>query len=81
MGYGFAVFVNHLSCSYLPRTKSHQDYAWVHEDMIFHLMVYLGLTFDHRTLDGAIGDQFMTKVKEFFAIPLPPKVLGHLYRA
>lgn len=28
-------------------------------------MVYLGLTFDHRLLDGAIGDQFMTKVKGF----------------
>ncbi len=27
-------------------------------------MVYLGLTFDHRLLDGAIGDQFMNKFKE-----------------
>jgi 2-oxoglutarate dehydrogenase E2 component (dihydrolipoamide succinyltransferase) len=28
-------------------------------------MVYLGLTFDHRLLDGAIGDRFMSKVKQF----------------
>lgn len=28
-------------------------------------MVYLGLTIDHRLLDGAIGDQFMNKVKDF----------------
>jgi pyruvate/2-oxoglutarate dehydrogenase complex dihydrolipoamide acyltransferase (E2) component len=28
-------------------------------------MVYLGLTFDHRLLDGAIGDQFMNKLKQF----------------
>ncbi len=28
-------------------------------------MVYLGLTFDHRLLDGATGDRFMTKLKEF----------------
>ena len=28
-------------------------------------MVYLALSFDHRLLDGAIGDTFMSKVKEF----------------
>lgn len=28
-------------------------------------MVYLALTFDHRLLDGAVGDTFMNKVKEF----------------
>jgi 2-oxoglutarate dehydrogenase E2 component (dihydrolipoamide succinyltransferase) len=28
-------------------------------------MVYLGLTFDHRLLDGATGDRFMTALKEF----------------
>ncbi|MGB8648893.1 MAG: dihydrolipoamide acetyltransferase family protein, partial [Anaerolineae bacterium] len=28
-------------------------------------MVYLGLTFDHRLLDGASGDKFMNKIKEF----------------
>ena len=26
-------------------------------------MMYLALTFDHRLIDGALGDQFMTKVK------------------
>lgn len=30
-------------------------------------MVYLGITIDHRLLDGAVGDQFMTKLKEFLA--------------
>jgi 2-oxoglutarate dehydrogenase E2 component (dihydrolipoamide succinyltransferase) len=28
-------------------------------------MMYLALTFDHRLLDGAIGDQFMSKFKRF----------------
>jgi len=28
-------------------------------------MIYLALTFDHRLLDGAIGDQFMQKIKRF----------------
>jgi 2-oxoisovalerate dehydrogenase E2 component (dihydrolipoyl transacylase) len=28
-------------------------------------MVYLALTFDHRLLDGAIGDTFMNKVKQY----------------
>jgi pyruvate/2-oxoglutarate dehydrogenase complex dihydrolipoamide acyltransferase (E2) component len=28
-------------------------------------MVYLALTFDHRLLDGAMGDQFMQKVRRF----------------
>lgn len=28
-------------------------------------MVYLALSFDHRLLDGAIGDTFMNKVKQF----------------
>jgi 2-oxoglutarate dehydrogenase E2 component (dihydrolipoamide succinyltransferase) len=28
-------------------------------------MVYLALTFDHRLLDGAIGDQFMQKLRRF----------------
>lgn len=27
-------------------------------------MVYLGLTFDHRLIDGAIGDQFMNRLKK-----------------
>jgi pyruvate/2-oxoglutarate dehydrogenase complex dihydrolipoamide acyltransferase (E2) component len=28
-------------------------------------MIYLALTFDHRLLDGAIGDQFTQKLKRF----------------
>jgi 2-oxoglutarate dehydrogenase E2 component (dihydrolipoamide succinyltransferase) len=28
-------------------------------------MIYLSITIDHRLLDGAIGDQFMQKVKQF----------------
>lgn len=28
-------------------------------------MIYLSITIDHRLLDGAIGDQFMTKFKRF----------------
>ncbi len=28
-------------------------------------MIYLSITLDHRLLDGAIGDQFMQKVKQF----------------
>jgi 2-oxoglutarate dehydrogenase E2 component (dihydrolipoamide succinyltransferase) len=36
------------------------------DDMIaIRPMVYLVLTFDHRLPDGAIGDQFMQKVKRF----------------
>jgi len=28
-------------------------------------MCYLSLSFDHRVIDGATADQFMTKVKEY----------------
>ncbi len=28
-------------------------------------MVYISLTFDHRILDGAIGDAFLAKVVEY----------------
>lgn len=33
--------------------------------MAIRPMVYLALSFDHRLLDGAIGDTFMNKVKQF----------------
>ena len=43
-----------------------QKRAVVIDDMIaIRPMMYLALTFDHRLLDGAIGDQFMQKVKRF----------------
>ncbi len=37
----------------------------VNDAIAIRPMVYLGLTFDHRLLDGAIGDSFMNKFKEF----------------
>jgi 2-oxoglutarate dehydrogenase E2 component (dihydrolipoamide succinyltransferase) len=43
-----------------------QKRAIVIEDMIaIRPMIYLALTFDHRLLDGAMGDQFMQKVRRF----------------
>jgi pyruvate/2-oxoglutarate dehydrogenase complex dihydrolipoamide acyltransferase (E2) component len=27
-------------------------------------IAYLSLTFDHRLIDGAVGDQFVTKVRQ-----------------
>jgi pyruvate/2-oxoglutarate dehydrogenase complex dihydrolipoamide acyltransferase (E2) component len=37
----------------------------IDEAIAIRPMVYLGLTFDHRLLDGAVGDQFMNKLKQF----------------
>jgi 2-oxoglutarate dehydrogenase complex dihydrolipoamide succinyltransferase (E2) component len=37
----------------------------IEEMMAIRPMIYLALTFDHRLLDGALGDQFMQKVKRF----------------
>lgn len=43
-----------------------QKRAVVIEDMLaIRPMVYLALTFDHRLLDGAVGDQFVQKIKRF----------------
>lgn len=43
-----------------------QKRAIVIDDMLaIRPMVYLALTFDHRLLDGALGDQFMQRVKRF----------------
>jgi 2-oxoglutarate dehydrogenase E2 component (dihydrolipoamide succinyltransferase) len=35
------------------------------DTMAIRPMIYLALTFDHRWLDGAIGDQFMQRVKRW----------------
>lgn len=37
----------------------------VDEAIAIRPMMYLALTFDHRLLDGAIGDQFVQKLKRF----------------
>lgn len=37
----------------------------IEEMLAIRPMIYLALTFDHRLLDGARGDQFMQKVKHF----------------
>jgi pyruvate/2-oxoglutarate dehydrogenase complex dihydrolipoamide acyltransferase (E2) component len=37
----------------------------INDAIAIRSMVYLGLTIDHRLLDGAIGDQFMNTLKEF----------------
>ncbi len=43
-----------------------QKRAVVIDDMLaIRPMVYLALTFDHRLLDGAQGDQFVQKIKQF----------------
>jgi 2-oxoglutarate dehydrogenase E2 component (dihydrolipoamide succinyltransferase) len=36
----------------------------VEDAIAIHPMVYLALSFDHRLLDGAVADQFMSHVKE-----------------
>jgi len=43
-----------------------QKRAVVIDDMLaIRPMVYLALSFDHRLLDGALGDQFVQKIKRF----------------
>jgi len=43
-----------------------QKRAVVRDDAIaIRPMIYLSITIDHRLLDGAIGDQFMQKLKQF----------------
>ncbi len=37
----------------------------IHDAIAIRPMIYLALTFDHRLLDGAIGDQFMQKFKRY----------------
>ena len=37
----------------------------IHDAIAIRPMMYLALTFDHRLLDGAIGDQFMQRFKRF----------------
>ncbi|MBI5305240.1 MAG: 2-oxo acid dehydrogenase subunit E2 [Chloroflexi bacterium] len=37
----------------------------VNDAIAIRSMIYLALTFDHRLLDGAVGDQFMNRVKKF----------------
>lgn len=37
----------------------------IHDAIAIRPMMYLALTFDHRLLDGAIGDQFMQKFKRY----------------
>lgn len=36
----------------------------VHDAIAIRSMVYLSLTFDHRVIDGAVADQFMSRLKE-----------------
>jgi len=37
----------------------------INDAIAIRLMAYLSLSFDHRVIDGATADQFMTKVKEY----------------
>src|SRR5207244_1613520 len=34
-----------------------------HDAIAIRPMVYLSLTFDHRIIDGAVADQFMSRIK------------------
>jgi 2-oxoglutarate dehydrogenase E2 component (dihydrolipoamide succinyltransferase) len=36
----------------------------IHDAIAIRPMLYIGLTFDHRVLDGASGDAFAAKIKE-----------------
>ena len=36
-----------------------------HDAIAIRPMVYLTLSFDHRTIDGAVADQFMGRIKSF----------------
>ena len=36
----------------------------IHDAIAIRPMLYLSVTFDHRVLDGAVGDRFLAKVKE-----------------
>ena len=39
-------------------------------------MCYMGLTFDHRLLDGMVGDFFMSHVKKSLEQPVVPELGG-----
>ena len=41
----------------------HKRPVVVNEGIAVRSMVYLALSFDHRLIDGALGDQFMADVK------------------
>jgi pyruvate/2-oxoglutarate dehydrogenase complex dihydrolipoamide acyltransferase (E2) component len=41
-----------------------QEPVVIDEAIAIRSMCYLALTFDHRIIDGAVGDQFTGKVKE-----------------
>ena len=36
----------------------------VHDAIAIRSICHISLSFDHRLIDGALADQFMTKVKE-----------------
>jgi 2-oxoglutarate dehydrogenase E2 component (dihydrolipoamide succinyltransferase) len=42
----------------------HKRPVVVNDAIAVRSMIYLSLTFDHRVIDGAIGDQFMAEVKK-----------------
>ena len=41
----------------------HKRPVVVNDAIAVRSMVYLALSFDHRLIDGALGDQFMAEVK------------------
>ncbi|MFN2280243.1 MAG: dihydrolipoamide acetyltransferase family protein [Anaerolineales bacterium] len=55
--------INQPQCGILGTGAIQKRPVVVEDQIVIRPMVYLGLTFDHRILDGAVADHFLGKVK------------------
>jgi 2-oxoglutarate dehydrogenase E2 component (dihydrolipoamide succinyltransferase) len=56
--------INQPQCAILGIGKIQKRVVVINDAIAIRPMVYLSLTFDHRILDGAIADAFLSKVVE-----------------
>ena len=56
--------INQPNCAILGVGAIQKRPVVIDDAIAIRPMVYLGLTFDHRILDGAIADGFLSKVVE-----------------
>ena len=56
--------INQPEVAILGLGAIHKRPVVVNDAIAVRSMIYLSLTFDHRVIDGAVGDQFMAEVKK-----------------